>query len=270
MKLKFFCPRWGSEHISFNIFAKKVKEAGYDGIEMSLPLNEKEKLQITHSIRENDLLHIAQHWETATTNFEEHKKEYARRIENLAQAKPVLINSQTGRDFFSFEQNAELIKMANSIASDHNVKLVHETHRSKFSFAAHVVAEYLERLADLRLGFDVSHWINVAETYLQDQEENVELAISRADHIHSRVGFPEGPQIPDPRVPEWQEAVNVHLGFWKRIVERNRAEGKSFITITSEFGPFPYMTRMPYTQMPISNQWDINVYMMKLLKKELS
>lgn len=270
MEIKYFCPHWGSKHLDFIEFTKKVKDAGYDGIEMSLPLEKDEKKFILETIKENKLLFIAQHWETVSTDFEVHKKEYRQRIENLASSFPLLINSQTGKDFFTFEQNAELIAIAYEVANKYNVKLVHETHRSKFSFAAHIVADFIKKIPDLRIGFDVSHWCAVAESFLENQQENVDLGISRADHIHTRVGFPEGPQIPDPRVPEWQDAVEIHLGWWKKIIERNRKEGKELFTITSEFGPFPYMTILPFTQQPISNQWDINVYMMNMLRKKFA
>jgi len=270
MKIKFFCPQWGSKHLDFVDFANRVKESGYEGIEMSLPLEKDKKEHILKTINKHNLLLIGQHWETVTTNFEEHKREYRARIENLATSNPVLINAQTGKDFFTFHQNAELIAIAYEVANKYGVKLVHETHRGKFSFAAHIVAEYIRQLPDLRIGFDVSHWCAVAESFLHDQQENVDLGISRADHIHARVGFPEGPQIPDPRVPEWEDAVNIHVGWWKRIMERNRKEGKKLFTITSEFGPYPYMTILPYTQQPVSSQWEINVYMMNMLREKFA
>ena len=270
MVIKFFCPRWGSENLPLEEFVKKVKNAGYDGIEMSLPFEKDEKEFILKTINDQDLLFIAQHWETATINFEAHKKEYRERITNLASANPVLINSQTGKDFFTFDQNAELIAMANEVANTYGVKLVHETHRGKFSFAAHVTAEFIKHLPDLRLCLDISHWCAVAESFLENQQGNVELAISRADHIHARVGYPCGPQIPDPRVPEWQEAVDIHLAWWQKIIERNKKEGKKQFTITAEFGPYPYMTILPFTQQAISSQWDINVYMMNVLREKIT
>jgi sugar phosphate isomerase/epimerase len=266
MEIKFFCPHWGSKHLDFSDFLVKVKAAGYDGVEMSLPLDSMEKENILQAIKSSGLLLVAQHWETVTTGFDAHRKEYRERLLNLASAVPLLINSQTGKDFFSFEQNSELIKIAADISKQTGIKIIHETHRGKFSYAAHVTHEYLNQFADLRIGFDLSHWCAVAESFLHDQQLAVDLAISRADHIHARVGFPEGPQIPDPRVPEWKEAVDIHVEWWKRIVERNRAEGKTLYTITPEFGPYPYMTILPHTQQPIANQWEVNVYMMNMLR----
>ena len=270
MEIKFFCPHWGSSDLDFAEFCVKVKIAGYDGVEMSLPIDQLEKKNILRTIKSNGLLYVAQHWETATFDFNQHKKEYRERLLNLASADPLFINSQTGKDFFSFEQNAELIHIASEVSSQTGIKIIHETHRGKFSFASHITFDYLNRLPDLRIGFDISHWCNVAESYLHDQQSAVDLAISRADHIHARVGFPEGPQIPDPRAPEWKEAVDIHVGWWKSIVERNRAEGKNLFTITSEFGPYPYMMILPNTQQPIVNQWEVNVYMKNMLKSLFS
>lgn len=266
MEIKFFCPHWGSKEMDFNAFVAKVKDAGYDGVEMSLPPDRDEKQIILNIIRKQGLLFIAQHGETVTTNFKVHKTEYKQRLENLASANPLFINTQTGKDFFTFEQNAELIAIAEVVSKHSGIKILHETHRGKFSFAAHITAEFLRKLPEIRLTLDASHWCNVAESFLEDQQEAMDLAISRADHIHARVGFQEGPQIPDPRAPEWKAAVDKHIGWWRQIIERNKTENKEFFTITPEFGPFPYMTILPNTQKPITNQWDVNVYMMNLLK----
>lgn len=103
---------------------------------------------------------------------------------------------------------------------------------------------------------------------MEDQQEAVDLAILRTEHIHARVGYPEGPQVPDPRAPEWHEALGHHLAWWDKIVMKKLSESANqVITITPEFGPYPYMVHLPYSLEPITNQWDVNVYMMQLLKK---
>ena len=50
----------------------------------------------------------------------------------------------------------------------------------------------------------------------------MELAITRTDHIHARVGYTEGPQITDPRVPEWKRALDFHLQCWDKVVAFNK------------------------------------------------
>jgi hypothetical protein len=118
----------------------------------------------------------------------------------------------------------------------------------------------------LRLTLDISHWCNVHESYLGDQDETVTLALNRTDHIHARIGHPEGPQVSDPRAPEWKQAVETHFAWWDKIVERKKKEGK-LMTILTEFGPPDYMPTLPYTRQAVANQWDINVYMMEILRK---
>jgi sugar phosphate isomerase/epimerase len=269
MKILFFCPMWGSDKIDFKLFLANVRQSGYDGVEMSLPEDATGKRIIMEMLEQNELKLIAQHWETLTPDFEKHRREYRSRIANLASAKPLFINSQTGKDYFSFEQNAELIAIADEVGAEYGVKVIHETHRGKFSFAPHITSDYLKKLTQLRLGLDVSHWCAVAESWLDDQKEALALALSRADHIHARVGFPEGPQIPDPRVPEWQDAVERHITWWKKVIDMRNREGWKEFTITPEFGPQPYMTHLPGTGEPIANQWDVNVFMMNHLRSSL-
>ncbi len=267
MKLLFICPYWGSEDLSYDQFAEKAKKAGYDGVEFSLPLDEKERETMLKPVRDRGLELITQHWRTNSANFPEHQKIYERELRAQAAGKPLFINSHTGRDFFSFEQNLEMIELARKVSRDTGVPIYHETHRSRFGFAAHIMFKFLREAEDLKLSFDLSHWVSVAETYLEDQKEAVDLAVERAEHIHARVGYPEGPQIDDPRVPEWREAVDKHLAWWDRIIERAKKEKRGQFTITPEFGPYPYQHHLPFTNMPISSQWDINLYMRDLLKK---
>ena len=118
----------------------------------------------------------------------------------------------------------------------------------------------------LKITFDVSHWCNVSESLLQDQPANVALAIERAEHIHARIGHAEGPQVNDPRAPEWEAAVKAHFAWWDKIVERKKQKGE-LLTILTEFGPPDYMPTMAYTRQPLADQWAINVYMMQLLRK---
>ena len=266
MKINYLCPVWGNE-LPFDDFVSRVKQAGFDGVEMSLPIDDDAvKRRLVKTISNADLLFVGQHWETVTLDFVQHKNEYVRRLHNLADGNPLLIDSQTGKDFFTFEQNIELVKLARAFTKDTGVHVVHETHRGKFTFAAHITEQYLLADSNLRIGADFSHWCNVAESLLDNQESALTLAISRADHIHARVGFSEGPQIPDPRAAEWTEALNKHLNWWDRIVDRAWKESREFLCITPEFGPYPYMTILPDSKLPIASQWDINVFMMNLLR----
>jgi sugar phosphate isomerase/epimerase len=269
MKLKFFCPRWGNEHVSWDDFLFAIKKANYDGVEYGIP-NDTSSQELEHvweKIEKYGLDVIPQHYGTYDADFSKHYDSFAAWFELVKPFKALKIDSQTGKDFFTFEQNKKLIDLTVDYTKSTGVEVYHETHRNKFAFAAHITRDYLLRIPYLKLTLDASHWVNVAESFLEDQEEAMELAISRTEHIHARVGYPEGPQVPDPRVPEWQFAVDKHLAWWDRIISRKRVEGvDTVVTITPEFGPYPYMVPLPFTQQPITNQWEVNKYMMDLLR----
>jgi sugar phosphate isomerase/epimerase len=267
MDILFFCPRWGSASIPWREFAQKVKEAGYDGVETDIPFDLRERDELMNALEENDLLLIAQHWETVEPVFESHLDEYTGRIAFLASMRPLFINSQTGKDYFSFRENELLIRAAQAAYGALGVPVYHETHRGKFSFAAHITKDFLTRIPGLQLTLDISHWCAVAESLLDDQPEAVQAALQRTKHIHARVGHTQGPQVTDPRSDEWNDALQFHLDCWDKVVALNQQNGTPLLTFTTEFGPAPYMMHHPLTNEPIADQWELNVFMKNMLKE---
>lgn len=273
MNIKFFCPRWGSTGMSWDDFLVRAKNAGYDGVEYgianSTPLSELEI--VWKKAKQFNMLIIAQHYETSETELGAHANVFASWFKKIEPFNWIKVNSQTGKDFFTFEQNKLLIDVASDYTNRTGIPVYHETHRGKFSFAAHITKEYLERIPGLKLTMDISHWVNVAESYLENQKDSVDLALGRTGHLHARVGYPEGPQVSDPRSEEWSEALSAHLRWWDKVVYRiNEQSNENLVTISPEFGPHPYMVNLPGTNSPIADQWDINVFMMELLKTRYS
>jgi sugar phosphate isomerase/epimerase len=268
MSIEFFSPRWGSGNLLWEQFCIKVKNAGYDGIEYAIAstVTAKDLDEVFLLAEKHGLKLIAQHYDTNEPEFTKHVEQFGQWLEKVKSYPFVKINSQTGKDFFSFEQNKELVYETFRFATDTGIQFVHETHRNRFLFAAHVCRNYLEQLPDLKITLDASHWVCVAESFLDDQADAMQLAIEHTQHIHARVGYTEGPQVPDPRMEDWQEALNKHLNWWDKVVELKRNENLP-LSITTEFGPFPYMVHVPSTGQPVCNQWEVNVWMMEKLKK---
>ncbi len=270
MNIEYYCPQWGSEQLPFNELCRKAADAGYDGMEMVMPFGNGDKSarkDILAALKESDLKLIALHGETESTDLKIHADEYEKRLRSLAAANPEFISSQTGRDFFEFEDNLSLLALAARVSEETGVKIIHETHRSKLTYAAHVTRHFLEKIPEMRLTLDVSHWFCVHERFLADQEEAVNLAIQRTDHIHARIGYDQDSQVPDFRMPEWKNALVAHLEIWDRIITRAQEEGQKQFAIMPEFGPAPYMLMQPGTNEPIADQWELNCEMMALLKE---
>jgi hypothetical protein len=267
MNLKFFCPRWGSEQLPWDEFCSSVKQVGYHGVEASVPLDKREKHVVLAALQKHDLLLIGQYYQSFEADFELHKVNFRLQLENTITARPILIDSQTGKDFFTKAQNAELFAIAEEIAVRNGIVIAHETHRNKALFAAHVTRQLLVENPKVLITADFSHWCNVSESLLEQQHDAVNIAIDRTVHIHARVGCSQSAQVSDPNAPEWQAELEAHLQWWDTIVERRLKSEAELLTITPEFVPWPYMPAIPFTKIPVSNQWDINAGMMRLLKK---
>ncbi len=262
--LKIMATSWGFNG-DINSFCAKAKQEGYDGIEVWVPGDEKGRTVLAEAIQSSGLF-LGLLCGGSDPVFAKHLDQFSIAINAATAMKPVYINCHSGRDFFSFDQNRQIIDITTKASRDTSVPIYHETHRSRMLFAAHVARSFIEKSPELRLTMDVSHWCNVHASLLADQQETVNLALSSTEHIHARIGHPEGPQVNDPRAPEWEKAVAAHFSWWDRVVERKKKEGK-LLTILTEFGPPDYMPTLPYTRQPLSSQWEINVYMMQLLRK---
>jgi hypothetical protein len=273
MEIQFFCPRWGNEHLSMYQLFSEINIAGFHGIEMTIPTGNDEKKELLSLQQQFNLQLIAQQGEAGTAkHFDEYLQLFEYYIRNAASVNPLFINSQSGKDFYSFEQNCKVIEKAFALEKELNVCIIHELHRGKFTYSPTITEPYMQQYPTLKFGADFSHWVNVSESMLTDpiQQSIVEKTIARACHIHARVGYEEGPQISDPRAPEWQYALNAHLAWWDAVVQNAKNMNRDVLTITPEFGPAPYMPLLPYTLTPVSSQWDNNVYIKEMLNQRYS
>lgn len=249
-------------------FCAAAKKDGYDGIEVWVPSSAAEMKALSEAVSNAGLqLGLLAGGHDANPTL--HKKQFSDAVERAISLKPLYINCHSGKDYFSFDDNAEMLAMTIKQSLASGVPIYHETHRGRMLFAAHVSKGFIDRFKELKLTLDISHWCNVHESLLGDQPINVEAALARTHHIHARIGHAEGPQVNDPRAPEWKNEVKAHFDWWDKVIARKKSEGQS-ITILTEFGPPNYLQTLPYTGQPVADQWAINKYMMETLRKRYS
>lgn len=274
MNIKYICPHWGSENDTADTFVEKVLAANYDGIEINLPpltsdftKNFIPKMEDQLS-RNKDFVFILQQL-TAPENetVDTYIKKMEQSLTELTVFQPSFINSHTGKDYYSFDDNCRVIEACLNFSIKRKVRILHETHRGRFSFHAATLLPYLKKFPEMELAGDFSHFCTVSESLLLDQEEIVQQIIPHVSHIHARIGHEQGPQVNDPAAPEWQNHFNRFASWWQEIIIKKEAQGWNTFTITPEHGPFPYMPQAPYTKLPLSIQWDNNVYIKNILEK---
>jgi sugar phosphate isomerase/epimerase len=268
MRFEYFRGMWGMEERTVADNLRKIKEGGFDGVEMTLPDDPAQRREIRAILDDLDLDLIVQ-FGTTGASPEEHGDSFEKNYRKGAELTPLLANSHTGRDYFSTRDNLGIFERARRWEEKLGVPVLHEIHRGRATFSATATSALIDALPDVRLTADFSHWCCVHESLLQDQEKAVERAIERSWHIHARVGHPEGPQVTDPRAPEWRGAVEAHLRWWQKIADLHSKRGTEVLPICPEFGPPGYMTTLPFTRQPLVDLWEVNCYMKDMLKERL-
>lgn len=270
-KVKVMATDWGFSGTREDYIAKAKKE-GYDGIELWWQSDKQKQTELFQLLKKYDMevgFLCGAHQADFSSNF----KQFAAMIDAATgqnPQQPLYVNCHSGKDFFSFDENKKFIDYTIEASKKTGIPVSHETHRSRILYAAPVAKQFLEVIPGLRITLDISHWCNVHESLMEGQEETVNKVLQRVDHIHARVGHPEGPQVSDPRAPEWETALQKHLSWWDSVVALKIKQGAKHISFLTEFGPPDYMPVVPYTRQPLADQWAINVYMMQLLKKRYS
>ena len=268
MKLILGKSKWEMWEDPLEVFLQRVKTSGFDAAEIYLSSLPESPTEITRLHATYGLRLIGQILTQGQT-YQDHLESLESQFDFAAQCQVVFINCHAGRDTFDFAENIQIFQRAMQLSQSSGIPFLVETHRGRPTYSAIETCKYLEALPELRLTADFSHWMVVHESGLEDQTENVDLAITRADYIHARVGYAEGPQIPDPRAPEWKHAVERHLQLWQQIIDQQKRDGKERLYITPEFGPPAYMHTTPFTNQPVGDVWEQNVYMKDLLVSRL-
>ena len=269
--MKFLCPRWGFEDIPWDTFLKQVKKEGFAGIEW-FPFGKSEDYsKVLDLLNGYELdfaivMAVVEPYRDFETYFVKLEKDLHQlmQIRNETKA-PLFFSAQTGREFFNEEQIKKCLTLCKQIEEHYQTPIYQETHRNKWSYAAHVVAPILEKEPTLKLTFDVSHWFCVSESYLEDQQNAVNRAIKHTKHIHARIGSTQSSQVWDPANAEYAEALMAHLVIWDEWVAQMKRNNEP-ITITPEFGPVPYLVKGNRTNNLSHEQWRINVWMKDFLK----
>lgn len=240
---------------------------GYDGVEVWWPTDPQAQNRLRAAV---DSTGAALSLLTGgdASDPRDHIEEIHRRTAAIADSglAPLHVTLHAGRDHWDPADHDRLADQISEDRAETGLDVLVELHRSRMLYAAHAAKRVLERHSDLRVTFDVSHWLVVAETMLEDQSGAVELAISRADHIHARIGHPQGPQVNDPEAAEWAAVVEQHLRWWDEIVRRRRSENRP-VTFLAEFGPVDYAPCHAGTRVPLRDPESSNLWMQRTVRE---
>lgn len=258
---------WGNKNEVNDATIAEFRKEGYSGLELNVAASGEKSEPIAERLHANNFIFVAQQWlPPANESVDQYINRLKVNLDRIAALRPKFINSHTGKDHFSFEDNCRIIELMQQFSTDTNIPVYHETHRGRFAFHLQTTLSYLQVFPDLEFTADLSHWCNVSESMLLDQEAALNKIIPRVRYIHARVGYEHSPQVNDPAAPEWNDHLQRFFGWWDNIINSSKNAGHSTIHICPEFGPMPYMPSHPYTRIPLADQDGINSWMLRQLK----
>jgi sugar phosphate isomerase/epimerase len=237
MGVDFYRSMWGPLEFSDDIsdlpgICADTVTRGYVGIETN-PLMFGKNMEAARRIVEDHGLKFLSRAHTFGLSVADHLGWVTRCVEaSHAFGTPHVI-VQSGADYFDDGQIDEYFTATGKLEADSGLRIAHETHRGCILYSPWVTARVLDRFPDIWLASDYSHFVIVAERYLDTEAALLARFAPRVIHIDARVSTFESPQVADPRTDE--EATSRFVAFWDEIYNAGALR-----TVVPEFGPEPY------------------------------
>jgi hypothetical protein len=249
MKLIIFRHLWGVTG-AWEDLLPGFKRAGYRGIESALP-SPKECKRFRSVLQRHRLEFIPQIFSRGKT-VADHLESLREQIAAAKTFAPRFINAHSGEDVFTDDESIRFFEGALRLEAESVVSIAHETHRGRILFNPWITSRLLTRFPHLKLCCDFSHWVCVCERLINDQVGIIRQCAEHCLHLHARVGYEQGPQVSDPRAPEYQRHLQAHEAWWRLVWRAQERRGARVSTLTPEFGPPPYQHTLPFTGLPVS------------------
>jgi len=263
MLLERFKTLWGHSG-SVDDAAVLARQAGFDGLEAPLPTQPEPREALGKALDQHRLQWIQEICTAGSyvprrdASVQEHLADFRAQLEAGRALGARFANVMGGCDAWPLEQSVRFFTEAQDIALSVGVTASFETHRGRSFFTPWNTAAVLERIPELPVTCDFSHWAVVCERLPDSEWDCVMRVAEQALHVHGRVGYDQGPQVPHPGAPEYAAALASHQRCWEAVWASQRRRGLAGTTLTPEFGPDGYLHTLPFTNAPVGELWELN------------
>jgi len=237
----------GGRYATFSEFLPAVAALGYHGIELAPVVFEampgaygKEGPNRLRELLTELGLELVPMVMTFGETTDQHATQFARQLELAMSWNPSLVVSHTGSDSFDEAESQWLLEQCVTLADQLDVRVAHETHRGRALSTPWCTARFLERVPALWLKADFSHFVCSAERLLSDAGEVMSALCQRVVHVDLRVGYENGPQVPDPWHARWRGHRVAFEAWWDQIWRAAEDRGDPWVSVTPEYGPPTY------------------------------
>jgi hypothetical protein len=266
MRLQLFRSLW-TNGFDLDAALADCNTGAFDGVEGPVPSSPTARREFSAKLRSAGAPFIAEivtggGYVPTRSSPEVHLAEFREKAAASLECSPQFLTVLAGCDAWPLAQSVDFFGQANSLAHDLGVTASFETHRSRPTFNPWATGALLAQLLELSLTCDFSHWCCVCERLvLDDEPELLALCATRARHIHARVGYAQGPQVPHPAAPEYHTELTTHERWWRLLWSAQESAERAVATMTPEFGPDGYLQSQPFTAAPAADLDEINRWM---------
>ena len=266
MEIKLFKTLWGATDSYQNIIAQTTT-AGMNGIEGPAPSSQKERSALRQLLGDYNLDYIAEITTAGSyvpdrqATLQQHIDSFKSKLVASIELNPLFITCLGGCDAWPESQSIEFFSRAMELAGEFDMLVSFETHRGRSLFNPWITQRIVEHIPDIRLTCDFSHWCVVCERLIDSEIDIIRQVADNAHHIHARVGYDQGPQVPNPAAPEYRPALLAHQNWWEVIWQSQLVRDYPATTMTPEFGPDGYLHEAPFTREPVADLWELNSWM---------
>ena len=266
MKLRIYKTLWGF-HGDYVRAAEEAAADGYDGIEGPAPEDADERRRFKRALATHDLDYIAEictaggYVPNRRATVAEHLASLKQRLAWSRELNPRFVTSLAGCDAWTEAKSIDFFGSAMALAAAFELPISFETHRSRSLFNPWITQRVAAALPTMQLTVDFSHWCVVCERLMDTELDVIEAIAPQVRHIHARIGYDQGPQVPHPAAPEYADALQAHQRWWTIIWRAMQARGVELATMTPEFGPDGYLHHIPFSNEPVADLAEINLWM---------
>lgn len=198
-------------------------------------------------------------------DLSEHIASFREQVYHAKELGAVLCNSHSGHDSWSLDTMVAFMDAAVAIEEEAGITVSHETHRRRILYTPWNCRDVLLRCPKVKVTADLSHWMVVMERCPSPVTDStwqsiLDLVAKRCLLVHARVGYSEGPQVPDPSASECAFELEQHQAYWDAIWKAQAAAGVDVSYIEPEFGPEPYLHSAPHSKERVADLWEVNTW----------
>jgi len=266
MQLQLFKTLWGFGG-SLQQAVEQLMAAQMQGLEGPAPATAGERAELKSLLQHNGLAYIAEITTAGSyvperqASLQQHLASLEEKLQHSVELEPLFVSCLGGCDAWPENQSVEFFQRAMERAAEYGLIISFETHRSRSFFNPWVTERIVAQLPDIFLTVDFSHWCVVCERLMDTELQVIHAIADRVQHIHARVGYDQGPQVPNPAAPEYEYALRAHQRWWEIIWRSQLKRNFKLTSMTPEFGPDGYLHEAPFSREPVADLWQLNCWM---------